>query len=67
MAALLVEPWLSVQAIILFGSIIQSAGVIASSFAPNITWMTITLGVVHGNYDHRFIFYFSEDKSNFSC
>lgn len=53
MTAMLLEPWLSVQAIILFGSLTQTVGVIASAFVPNISWMTVTLGVIHGKYHCR--------------
>ncbi|XP_070389077.1 monocarboxylate transporter 12-like isoform X3 [Dermacentor albipictus] len=30
------------------GSVLAAAGVIASSFAPDITWLSVTLGAVHG-------------------
>ncbi|XP_075542439.1 monocarboxylate transporter 12-like isoform X1 [Dermacentor variabilis] len=30
------------------GSVLASTGVIASAFAPDLTWLSITLGVVHG-------------------
>lgn len=30
------------------GSVLASAGVIASAFAPDITWISVTLGIVHG-------------------
>ncbi|XP_050041200.1 monocarboxylate transporter 12-like isoform X2 [Dermacentor andersoni] len=30
------------------GSVLASTGVIASAFAPDVTWLSITLGVVHG-------------------
>ncbi|XP_070389374.1 monocarboxylate transporter 3-like [Dermacentor albipictus] len=30
------------------GSVLAAAGIIASSFAPDITWLTVTLGAMHG-------------------
>ncbi|XP_054930399.1 uncharacterized protein [Dermacentor andersoni] len=30
------------------GSVLAAAGVIASSFAPDITWLSVTLGAMHG-------------------
>ncbi|XP_049519575.1 monocarboxylate transporter 9 [Dermacentor silvarum] len=30
------------------GSVLAAAGITASAFAPDITWLTITLGVMHG-------------------
>uniref|UniRef100_A0A023FY88 Putative monocarboxylate transporter ixodes scapularis monocarboxylate transporter n=1 Tax=Amblyomma parvum TaxID=251391 RepID=A0A023FY88_AMBPA len=30
------------------GAVLASAGVIASSFSPDITWLSMTLGVIHG-------------------
>lgn len=30
------------------GSVLASAGVIASAFVPDVTWLSITLGVIHG-------------------
>uniref|UniRef100_A0A1E1X6Y9 Putative monocarboxylate transporter n=1 Tax=Amblyomma aureolatum TaxID=187763 RepID=A0A1E1X6Y9_9ACAR len=30
------------------GSVLASAGVIASSFSPDITWLSVTLGIIHG-------------------
>nr|XP_050029290.2 monocarboxylate transporter 12-like [Dermacentor andersoni] len=30
------------------GSVLAAAGIISSSFAPDITWLTLTLGVMHG-------------------
>ncbi|KAM7311918.1 monocarboxylate transporter 9 [Ixodes scapularis] len=34
--------------VLLAGTLIASGGVMASSFAPDITWMSLTLGVAHG-------------------
>uniref|UniRef100_G3MSM7 Major facilitator superfamily (MFS) profile domain-containing protein n=1 Tax=Amblyomma maculatum TaxID=34609 RepID=G3MSM7_AMBMU len=30
------------------GSVLASAGVIASAFSPDITWLSMTLGIIHG-------------------
>uniref|UniRef100_A0A023FSA4 Putative monocarboxylate transporter ixodes scapularis monocarboxylate transporter n=1 Tax=Amblyomma cajennense TaxID=34607 RepID=A0A023FSA4_AMBCJ len=30
------------------GSVLASAGVIASSFSPDVTWLSVTLGIIHG-------------------
>ncbi|XP_037514390.1 monocarboxylate transporter 9 [Rhipicephalus sanguineus] len=30
------------------GSVLATAGIIASAFAPDITWLTVTLGAMHG-------------------
>ncbi|CAN7976610.1 unnamed protein product, partial [Ixodes persulcatus] len=37
----------SVLSVMISGAVLTSIGMISSAFAPDITWMTITMGVVH--------------------
>lgn len=43
-----VQDNLSLYHITLLGGLLASLGLVASSFAPNIAWMTFTFGVLHG-------------------
>ncbi|XP_077511344.1 monocarboxylate transporter 12-like isoform X2 [Amblyomma americanum] len=44
----LVEQKLRLHQIALMGAVITSTGLMASAFAPNIAWLTVTFGVVQG-------------------
>lgn len=48
--ALVCQKWFSVHHILLFSTVILWVGVIASAFATNMVWMTVTLGAIYGNY-----------------
>ncbi|XP_049519520.1 monocarboxylate transporter 9-like isoform X5 [Dermacentor silvarum] len=43
-----VQKKFSIYQITLLGGIMASAGVVASSFAPNIAWLSLTFGVIQG-------------------
>ncbi|KAH7958911.1 hypothetical protein HPB49_006480 [Dermacentor silvarum] len=45
-----VQRKISVYTMLLFGSVLCPAAVIASAFVPNMTWMMVTLGCLYGKY-----------------
>ncbi|XP_077532361.1 monocarboxylate transporter 7-like isoform X2 [Haemaphysalis longicornis] len=56
----ILQQWVKPHSLAVFGSILASAGLVACSLAPNITWMTAALAglcgffrdTVGGSYDH---------------
>nr|XP_037276211.1 monocarboxylate transporter 5-like [Rhipicephalus microplus] len=40
--------WFGAAATLRAGALVTAVGVMASAFAPDIPWMTVTLGVIHG-------------------